>query len=263
MDWRKQVRFFVVGVAIVLGVTLLLAGRQRMRAGVMLLPERVLRCDALKDLLPTQREVEGVTGLYLRGYAAQHVLALTPAKGTRHLCVMACDLEVMPTHYCLPSLEYVWLSSNMISQVPEEITACRALTYLNLDRNRLTTLPSLKAVPLRWLRVNENRLQALPELPETLERLYAANNCLTQVSKLPSHVREVELSYNPLEALPDDFGVGLERLDVAYTSLKKFPADLSGWRTLRVLNVAGCPLSEEEKDRLEAAFDLDKTTIIF
>lgn len=262
MKMQRWTKWLLGGMALC-GLVCALVALRREGMERMPMPEKVLRCDALRDPLPTQQQVAGVMGLYLRGYAEQHVLALSPAQGTTDVCVINCDLKAIPAGYLLPSVRHLWLSSNAITGVPEQIQGCSSLVYLNLDRNRLRSLPSLAGLPLRWLRVNENQLQVLPALPATLERLYAANNCLTRVERLPAGVKEVELSYNPLEALPDDFGVGLERLDVAYTTLKKFPEDLSGWRTLRVLNVAGCPLSEEEKDRLEAAFDLNETTIIF
>jgi hypothetical protein len=38
---------------------------------------------------------------------------------------------------------------------------------------------------------------------------------------------------------------------------------LEGWQSLRVLNLARCPLEAAEKDRIEAAFDPLKTLVIF
>lgn len=228
------------------------------------LPTRALHCDAQQDPLPSPYEVQNATGLYLRGYAQQHVLSLTPSPNTTHLCLIACDLTTLPDTFLPTTLQHLWLSSNLLQALPETLQRCTALTYLNLDRNKLKRLPPLHTLPLRWLRLNDNQLSSLPPLPDTIERLYLANNAFRQITfKKPAHLKEVDLSYNPLTHLPDDFGAGLQRLDVAYTTLQTLPNDLSRWQTLRVLNLAGCPLSEEEKDRIQAAFDVNETTIIF
>jgi Leucine-rich repeat (LRR) protein len=200
--------------------------------------------------------------LYLRGYTPALIATLQPSSALTHLCLIDCHLTVVPASLLSTSLEQLWLARNQLQTLPENLSQATRLTYLNLDHNRLVSLPSLHRLPLKWLRLNHNQLQTLPPLPPSIERLYLAHNQLTQAPPKTNQLKEVELSYNPITSLSDDFGAGLVRLDVAYTRLTTLPKDLSSWRTLRFLNLAGCPMSTEEKERIRHALQ-DVTTLIF
>lgn len=223
---------------------------------------RTLRRDGSKDPFPTPADVQSSTALYLRHYTPAQIATLQPAEGLTHLCLNDCNLTSLEPRFIQPSLQHLWLADNHLRTLPEALSRASQLTYLNLDRNHLFQLPDLRPLPLRWLRLNENQLSTWPLLPNSLERIYLAHNCLTEIPSRPTHLREAELSYNPITRLPDDFGVGMTRLDLAHTKLTALPQDLSQWTSIRFLNLTGCPMSNEEKDRIQKSFS-PSTTILF
>lgn len=210
---------------------------------------------ALPELSPD------VSALHLRGFGAEQIFTLRPSEALRELNLSDNALPVLPERFLPPTLTRLWLADNRLMRLPDSLGACRSLVYLNAERNLLDRLPPLAELPLRWLRLNGNRLETLPPLPPTLERLYAADNRLRAVPELPPACRQVTFAGNPLEALPAGWGAGLELLDLSRTPLSSLPADLAPWRSLKCLNLTRCPLSEAERDRIEAA--LPETFLLF
>lgn len=204
-----------------------------------------------------------VRALHLRAVGADQVYALHLPKDLVDLNLSANGLMLLPEDLIPAGIQRLWLAENQLLSMPRTITQWKKLTYLNLDRNLFKALPDLSGTSLRWLRVNGNHLIQVPKLPDSLERLYLADNQLTEFSTKPKALRQLTLANNPIELIPEDLGCGLEELDLSGTKVKALPANLEGWRTLRVLNLAHCPLSEAEKDRLEAFFDPLKTLLIF
>ena len=204
-----------------------------------------------------------IRALHLRAVGANRVFALQLPNALADLNLSANDLMLLPNNFVPVTIKRVWLADNQLRKLPTSVSQWEQLTYLNVDRNQLEALPDLSKTALRWLRVNGNQLVALPDLPDTIERLYLADNKLTAFMKKPKALRHLTLANNPIESIPDDLGCGLEELDLSGTQVKGLPPNLDGWRTLRVLNLAHCPLSEAEKDRLEAFFDPLKTLLIF
>ncbi len=206
---------------------------------------------------------QDVRALHLRDVGAARVYALHFPAGLRELNLSSNALLALPDGLVPQGVARLWLADNRLTALPKTASAWTNLEYLNLDRNLLAALPDLSRTRLRWLRLNGNRLTALPTLPDTVERLYLADNRLAAVPRKPAALRHLTLAGNPIAAVPDDLGAGLEWLDLSRTRLTALPRDLSAWRTLKLLNLAGCPLPDAEKDRIEAAFDPDKTTILF
>lgn len=201
--------------------------------------------------------------LHLRGFGATALFARTLPEGLQDLNLSANDLPALPEGFVPKGVRRLWLADNRLAALPADAEQWKSLVYLNLDRNRLETLPPLAELPLRWLRVNGNALETLPPLPEHLERLYAADNRLRAAPPLPGALRQITLAGNPIESLPEGWGAGLEMLNLSRCPLKALPRDLTPWRRLKVLNLSLCPLPEAERDRLEGALDLDFTTLIF
>ncbi len=209
---------------------------------------------------PLTREV---TALHLRGVGAARVYALRVPETVRELNLCANRLMALPEGLVPGGVTRLWLADNSLTGLPQSASAWAGLEYLNLDRNLLVALPDLSRTRLRWLRLNNNKLAALPPLPATVERLYLADNALAETPAKPATLRQLTLAGNPIAAVPDDLGAGLEWLDLSRTKVSRLPADLSAWRTLKVLNLARCPLPETEKDRIAAAFDPYRTVVIF
>ncbi|MGN0890983.1 MAG: leucine-rich repeat domain-containing protein [Candidatus Spyradenecus sp.] len=223
--------------------------------GERLMVEAAAPGETLPPLSPT------LTELHLRGFGPTRLFAQPLPEGLEALNLSDNALPVLPERFLPAGLQRLWLADNRLVELPASLAKLERLTYLNLDRNRLASLPPLDALPLRWLRLNNNCLTALPSLPATLERLYAADNQLSAAPALPAACRQVTLAGNPLAALPESWGAGLEMLDLSRTALTQLPRDLAPWRSLRLLNLTRCPLSEAERDRIEAA--LPTTTLLF
>lgn len=206
---------------------------------------------------------QDLRALHLRDVGANRVYALRLPAGLRELNLSANALIALPEGFVPQGVARLWLADNRLTALPKETSDWANLEYLNLDRNLIAALPDLSRTRLRWLRLNNNLLTALPALPGTIERLYLADNRLTAAPAKPAALRHLILSGNPIAAVPDDLGTGLEWLDLSRTKVSRLPADLTPWRTLKVLNLARCPLSPAEKDRIEAAFDTTRTTLLF
>ena len=142
----------------------------------------------------------------------------------------------------LPHLARLYLSGCGLKEFPASIASSRELTYLNLDRNRLASLPDALPTGLRWLRLNGNALSALPESIGTLVDL-----------------RRIYLNDNALEALPASFGAlvslpHLRNLDLRGNgSITELPPDIGDMKALRTLTLTGCRLPKEERDRIRKA----------
>lgn len=212
---------------------------------------------------PIPALTQEVTALHLRAIGAERVAELHIPSSVRKLSLIANGIKVLPEGLVPQGITRLWLADNALTDLPKAASDWTQLEYFNLDRNRLTALPDLSRTRLRWLRLNGNRLTALPSLPHTVERLYLADNALMEVPAKPAALRHLILAGNPIKTIPDDFGAGLEWLDLSRTQITRLPDDLSAWRTLKVLNLARCPLPETEKDRISAAFNPAQTTILF
>lgn len=206
---------------------------------------------------------KSVRALHLREVGADRVYALHFPSTLEDLNLSANNLMLLPSSFIPMGVRRLWLADNRLISLPQEAAQWHNLVYLNVDRNLLNAVPDLSKTSLRWLRLNGNQLTVAPVLPETVERLYLANNRLTECPKKPKALRQLTLANNPITTVPESLGCGLEELDLSGTKITELPANLDGWQTLRVLNVAHCPLSDAEKDRLEAFFAPLKTLLIF
>lgn len=212
---------------------------------------------------PIPALTQEVTALHLRGVGAARVYALRIPASVRELNLSANNLMVLPEDLVPNGVKRLWLADNNLTALPGVVSGWGDLEYLNLDRNLLASLPDLSRTRLRWLRLNGNKLASLPSLPATLERLYLADNAFAEVPAKPAALRQLTLAGNPIASVPDDLGAGLEWLDLSRTKVTRLPDDLSAWRTLKVLNLARCPLTDAERGRIRAAFDPNRTVVLF
>lgn len=126
----------------------------------------------------------------------------------------------------LTSLKYLYLSSNFISEIPEDIFAslCPTLKALSLCGNRLTRIPS---VPLQNCSKISHFNIAFNEIYDVAEgdfswganirNLMLANNNVvnlkSQMFRDLGALKELSLSFNPLRYLDPDAFAGLEGLE--------------------------------------------------
>lgn len=228
-------------------------------------PEAILNCrgqsiTAVPPVAPT------IQALYLRDNVKLTDFTAMRGASVDMLDISECALKTFPEEVLtLTKLTQLYASDNQLENVPA-LANLNTLTYINLDRAGVKTLGALPA-GLRFLRVNDNALTQLPELPKTIVNLYARGNKLTEFPNLAGApgLKYLQLSGNPITQCPDwvaQLGT-LETLILNNTQISSLPADLSGLKSLKVLQLVGCKLSKEEQVRIRAAFPDLKTFILF
>ncbi|KAK7114023.1 leucine-rich repeat-containing protein 69-like [Littorina saxatilis] len=139
----------------------------------------------------------------------------------------------------LHNLEKLHFFCNKISEIPPTcLNGFKSLTFLNLNNNRLQTLPPeiCNLLNIQFLSVDNNQLRDLPVefcALTTLQEFHAAGN---QLISLPLEfgyltcLQRLHLQKNKIRELPEGIGkcYQLRVLDVAANELRIFPTELSG-----------------------------------
>ncbi|KAF6357167.1 leucine rich repeats and calponin homology domain containing 4 [Rhinolophus ferrumequinum] len=150
----------------------------------------------------------------------------------------------------LVSLEGLSLYHNCLRCLNPALGNLTALTYLNLSRNQLSSLPPyICQLPLRVLIISNNKLGALPPDISTLgslRQLDVSSNELqslpTELCSLPS-LRDLNVRRNQLSALPDELGdLPLVRLDFSCNRISRIPVSFCRLRHLQVILLDSNPL---------------------
>ncbi|XP_074167736.1 leucine-rich repeat and calponin homology domain-containing protein 4 isoform X3 [Sminthopsis crassicaudata] len=150
----------------------------------------------------------------------------------------------------LVSLEGLSLYHNCLRCLNPALGNLTALTYLNLSRNQLLSLPPyICQLPLRVLIVSNNKLGSLP--PDigalgSLRQLDVSSNELQslplQLGKLHS-LRDLNVRRNQLSTLPDELGdLPLVRLDFSCNHVSRIPSSFRRLRHLQVILLDSNPL---------------------
>jgi hypothetical protein len=121
----------------------------------------------------------------------------------------------------LPKLRTLYLDTNALTSLPDEIGHLVKLEKLFLDRNQLSSLPKTFAdmCGLLWLTLDDNQFKEFP-LPlcelRYLEQLSLSGNYLTALPPsvdAMSSLRKLYVARNPITKLPTELGK-LEKLDL-------------------------------------------------
>ncbi|XP_053311506.1 leucine-rich repeat and calponin homology domain-containing protein 1 [Spea bombifrons] len=110
------------------------------------------------------------------------------------------------------SLEALNLYQNCIKILPDALINLQVLTYLNISRNQLSSLPAcLCGLPLKVLIASNNKLGSLPE----------------EIGQL-QHLTELDISCNEITSLPQQIGLlkSLRDLNVRRNYLKVLPQEI-------------------------------------
>lgn len=104
------------------------------------------------------------------------------------------------------NLQRLYAARNRLRSAPD-FSQAKQLSYVGLDYNQLTTLPSNMPASIKWLNVSYNFLHSLPDdLPQGMEVLNVSSNLLKRFpSALPEKLDLLDAVDNPLEALPAAF----------------------------------------------------------
>jgi hypothetical protein len=126
------------------------------------------------------------------------------------------------------ALKTVFLSRNRFTEFPEALGACDKLSIVGIRANKIAAIADAAFPPsLRWLILTENRLGTLPRSMGTLLKL---QKCM--------------LTANQLRSLPEDLSqcVSLELLRLSMNDLRDFPEFLAKLPRLCWLALSGNPL---------------------
>lgn len=212
--------------------------------------------------------------LYLRGGAFTDFSALSGVKTLEVLDLGRVKLDALPQEVLsLPALRDLYLSGCGLRAFPQGLETIPALRYLNLDRNAINALPDALPPHLRWLRLNHNAIKELPESVgglASLQRLYLRGNGLTAIPDAISRcaaITDLDLASNDLAVFPAVLAAlpNLRNLDLSGNRrIVAMPDDatLAKMSALRTLRLTGCPLTNDERERVRAALP-DSCAIIF
>ncbi|XP_062035561.1 leucine-rich repeat and calponin homology domain-containing protein 4 isoform X2 [Lepus europaeus] len=150
----------------------------------------------------------------------------------------------------LVSLEGLSLYHNCLRCLNPALGNLTALTYLNLSRNQLSSLPPyICQLPLRVLIVSNNKLGALPPDVGALGSLRQLDVSSNELQSLPvelcglSSLRDLNVRRNQLSTLPDELGdLPLVRLDFSCNRVSRIPVSFCRLRHLQVVLLDSNPL---------------------
>ncbi|XP_062945333.1 leucine-rich repeat and calponin homology domain-containing protein 4 isoform X2 [Cynocephalus volans] len=150
----------------------------------------------------------------------------------------------------LVSLEGLSLYHNCLRCLNPALGNLTALTYLNLSRNQLSSLPPyICQLPLRVLIVSNNKLGTLPPDISALGSLRQLDVSSNELQSLPaelcslSSLRDLNVRRNQLGTLPDELGdLPLVRLDFSCNRVSRIPVSFCRLRHLQVILLDSNPL---------------------
>ncbi|XP_075058492.1 DISP complex protein LRCH3 isoform X2 [Mixophyes fleayi] len=180
-----------------------------------------------------------------RSAAQQDLSDTTQADLSRNrLCEIAAEI----CHYV--SLESLNLYQNCIRYVPEATLNLQALTFLNLSRNQLTSLPGhLCSLPLKVLIASNNKLDSLPEEIGLLRHLTELDVSCNEIQALPTQIgkleslRDLNIRRNHLVQLPEELAeLPLVRLDFSCNKICSIPVCYRNLRHLQTITLDNNPL---------------------
>ncbi|NXA90126.1 LRCH1 protein, partial [Melanocharis versteri] len=160
-------------------------------------------------------------------------------------------LTEIPTELChFVSLETLNLYHNCIKVIPDAIVNLQMLTYLNLSRNQLSSLPAcLCGLPLKVLIASNNKLGSLPEEIGQLKQLMELDVSCNEITALPQQIgqlkslKELNVRRNYLEVLPQELvQLPLVKFDFSCNKVLVIPICFRKMVQLQVLLLENNPL---------------------
>ena len=139
------------------------------------------------------------------------------------------------------------LSNKNLKDVPKEIECLPALIYLNLDYNKLKTLPRIIGdfKDLKELRAGNNKFEEIPDEISKLthlEHLFLDSNNLKTIPKSIGELKSLKILYldgNYIEELPESIGKlkNLKNIGLMCNCLNRLPYSVRELESLRRLDV--------------------------
>ncbi|NXO86672.1 LRCH3 protein, partial [Sitta europaea] len=160
-------------------------------------------------------------------------------------------LSELPAEAChFVSLETLNLYQNCIRYIPEAVVNLQSLTFLNISRNQLSTLPGhLCSLPLKVLIASNNKLVSIPEEIERLRQLTELDVSCNEIQTIPPQIgsleslRDLNVRRNNLVRLPEELAeLPLIRLDFSCNKITTIPVCYRNLRHLQTIMLENNPL---------------------
>ncbi|XP_069496213.1 leucine-rich repeat and calponin homology domain-containing protein 1 isoform X2 [Ambystoma mexicanum] len=160
-------------------------------------------------------------------------------------------LAEVPMEVChFVSLEALNLYHNCIKCIPDAIGHLQMLTYLNVGRNQLSSLPAcLCGLPLKVLIASNNKLGCLPEEIDQLQHLMELDVSCNEITLLPRQIgrlkslRELNIRRNYIQDLPPELvELPLVKFDFSCNKVQVIPLCFRRMTQLQVLVLENNPL---------------------
>ncbi|XP_066442249.1 leucine-rich repeat and calponin homology domain-containing protein 1 isoform X2 [Eleutherodactylus coqui] len=157
----------------------------------------------------------------------------------------------VPVEVChFVSLEALNLYQNCIKVIPDTLANLQMLTYLNISRNQLSSLPAcICGLPLKVLIASNNKLGFLPEEIGQLQQLMELDISCNEITSLPQQIgllkslRELNVRRNYLKVLPQEIvDLPLVKLDFSCNKILILPLCFRKMVQLQVLVLENNPL---------------------
>lgn len=140
----------------------------------------------------------------------------------------------------------LFLSSNKLQSLPDDLRLLPALVVLDVHDNLLSKLPGAigELVNLQKLNISHNKLKSLPPELAQLQHLKSLLTQHNQLEEIPealgqlAALEELDLSNNNLQNISGCLGglTHLGRLNLSNNKLKALPAEISSLKSLRLLD---------------------------
>ncbi|XP_017777908.1 PREDICTED: leucine-rich repeat and calponin homology domain-containing protein 3 isoform X2 [Nicrophorus vespilloides] len=148
-------------------------------------------------------------------------------------------------------LERLHCYHNAIRYIPESVGSLQSLSYLDLSRNQLTSLPrEICQLPIQILLVSNNRLTSLPDEMCRMNQLTELDASCNQLTHLPPRMGELSqlqsliLRANLLLCVPVELTfLQLVRLDLRANRIGNLPVEMRDMHSLIELLVEDNPLT--------------------
>ncbi|XP_063282075.1 leucine-rich repeat and calponin homology domain-containing protein 1 isoform X2 [Pelobates fuscus] len=160
-------------------------------------------------------------------------------------------LTEVPVEVCqFVSLEVLNLYQNCIKFLPDALINLQMLTYLNISRNQLSSLPvCLCGLPLKVLIASNNKLGSLPEEIGQLQQLMELDISCNEITSLPQQIgllkslRDLNVRRNYLKVLPQEIvELPLVRFDFSCNKVLVLPLCFRKMVQLQALILENNPL---------------------
>ncbi|XP_075708365.1 leucine-rich repeat and calponin homology domain-containing protein 1 isoform X2 [Rhinoderma darwinii] len=160
-------------------------------------------------------------------------------------------LTEVPVEVChFVSLEALNIYQNCIKVIPDTLANAKMLTYLNISRNQLSSLPAcISGLPLKVLIASNNKLGFLPEEIGQLQQLMELDISCNEITSLPQQIgllkslRELNVRRNYLKVLPQEIvDLPLVKLDFSCNKILILPLCFRKMVQLQVLVLENNPL---------------------